>query len=114
MTAIDFIDAPHRRVARLPANNNKREVQLGVCALGYIGLEVSDLRRWRTFATDLLGLMDVSASPGALKLRMDSRDWRIAVNHGAKDDLVFAGFEVPDVAALAAVVASLKSIDVQK
>ena len=111
MTAIDLIDVP--TAARLPANNNKREVQLGVSALGYIGLEVSDLPRWRTFATDFLGLMDVSATPDALKLRMDSREWRIAVNQGAKDDLVFAGFEVPDAAALAAVVASLKSIDVE-
>jgi len=111
MTAIDLIDAP--TAAKLPANNNKREVYLGVSALGNIGPEVSDLPRWRTFATDLLALMDVSASPDALKLRMDSREWRIAVNQGAKDDLVFAGFEVTDAAALAEIAASLKSIDVE-
>jgi biphenyl-2,3-diol 1,2-dioxygenase len=44
---------------------------------------------------------------------MDSREWRIAVNRGANDDLVFAGFEVNDAAALAEIVASLKSIDVE-
>jgi hypothetical protein len=59
MTAIDLIEAP--TAAKLPANNNKREVYLGVSALGNIGPEVSDLPRWRTFATDLLGLMEVSA-----------------------------------------------------
>jgi hypothetical protein len=31
---------------------------MGVSALGYIGLEVADLRQWQSYATSILGLMD--------------------------------------------------------
>ena len=42
---------------------------MGVSALGYIGLEVPDLRAWRSYATGFLGLMDASPSDGELRLR---------------------------------------------
>ena len=86
---------------------------MAVSALGYLGFEVSDLPAWRTFATDFLGLMDVSGSRDELKLRLDSRDWRIAVSPGPADDLAFAGFEVADSEAMEKVLARLKSIDVK-
>lgn len=84
-----------------------------VSALGYLGFEVSDLAAWRTFATDFLGTMNVSASTDELKLRVDSRAWRISVRTGPLDDLAFAGFEVPDAAAMDKVIASLKAIDIK-
>lgn len=86
---------------------------MGVSALGYLGFEVSDLPAWRAFATDFLGTMNVAVSEEELKLRIDSRDWRIAMSKGPRDDLVFAGFEVPDAAALEGVIASLKAIGVE-
>ncbi|HUO93023.1 MAG TPA: VOC family protein [Rhizomicrobium sp.] len=86
---------------------------MDVSALGYLGFEVSDLAAWRIFATDFLGLMDVSESADSLKLRLDSRDWRIAVREGARDDLVFAGFEVADPGALDGLAARLASLGVE-
>lgn len=83
-----------------------------VSALGYLGFEVSDLPAWRKFATDFLGLMNVADSTDELKLRLDSRDFRIAVQKGPADDLAFAGFEVANAKAMGAVLASLKAIDV--
>ncbi len=86
---------------------------MAVTALGYLGFEVSDIAAWRSFATDFLGTMNVSDSPDSLKLRVDSREWRIAVNKGPRDDLVFAGFEVPDAAAMEQVVARLNGLGIE-
>jgi biphenyl-2,3-diol 1,2-dioxygenase len=82
---------------------------MGVSALGYIGLEASDLAAWRRYATGFLGLMEASSSDAELRFRADVRAWRIAVSQGKADDLAFAGFEVRDAAALAEVCASLKA-----
>jgi biphenyl-2,3-diol 1,2-dioxygenase len=82
---------------------------MGVSSLGYIGLEVTDLEAWRSYATNFLGLMDASDSNAELRLRADVRAWRIAVTQGKSDDLAFAGFEVRDAASLAGVCESLKA-----
>src|SRR5438045_2545655 len=84
---------------------------MGVSALGYVGFEVSDLAAWRRYATEFLGLMYVSTADD-LRFRTDSRAWRIAALKGSRDDLAFLGLEFPDAAALAAVAAQLKAIDI--
>lgn len=65
-----------------------------VKALGYIGLSVSDLEAWSSFARDELGLVVVERSDGALDLRVDDYAWRIRLEQGEADDLSFAGWEV--------------------
>lgn len=82
---------------------------MSVSALGYIGLEVTDLRQWRSYATNFLGLMDASQSDAELRLRADVRAWRISISQGQADDLAFAGFEVRDAASLVGVCDSLKA-----
>lgn len=82
---------------------------MGVSALGYIGLEVADLRHWRSYATSFLGLMDASQSDAELFFRADVRAWRISVSQGKADDLAFAGFEVRDAASLVGVCDSLRA-----
>ena len=64
---------------------------MSISALGYLGLSVSDPEAWRGFACDVLGLM-----PGSSKdrVRIDSRDWRVALHEGPEDDLAYVGFEV--------------------
>lgn len=64
---------------------------MSVSALGYVGLCVSDRVAWRRFACDVLGMMPGSSED---RLRIDSRDWRIALHEGGKDDLAYVGFEV--------------------
>ncbi len=69
-------------------------------ALGYLGLEVSDLVAWTDFATQVLGLQAVPRDDGTLDLRMDGYATRIRLHQGPRDDLAYAGWEVKDEAAL--------------
>jgi len=69
--------------------------------LGYLGIEVSDLDVWRRFASEVLGLAVGMARPdGALPLRMDGHAHRFLLHEGAKDDVAYIGWELPDRAAL--------------
>jgi len=76
-------------------------------ALGYIGIEVSDLARWRHFATLTLGLQAVDNPAGGFDLRMDNYAVRVRVTEGPRDDLLFTGWEVRDGAALEQLAARL-------
>jgi 2,3-dihydroxybiphenyl 1,2-dioxygenase len=71
-------------------------------ALGYLGLEVSDVAQWRTFAADVLGLQVVDRADGTVDLRMDHYATRIRLHEGPRDDLAYAGWEVRDAAAVEA------------
>jgi 2,3-dihydroxybiphenyl 1,2-dioxygenase len=77
-------------------------------ALGYIGLEVSDLARWTDFAGATLGLEVVQREEGGIDLRMDDYAWRLRLNEGARDDLAFMGWEVRDAGQLEALADSLE------
>lgn len=69
-------------------------------ALGYVGLEVSDLLAWRNFACDELGLQWLPRDDGTVDLRIDDYATRIRLHEGPRDDLAYAGWEVRDQAAL--------------
>lgn len=77
---------------------------VNVRALGYLGIEVSDLDRWAAFATDILGLAIAGRGPGGtLYLQMDERHHRIALHPGPADDLAYNGWETGSAAELAAI-----------
>ena len=78
----------------------------GPAQLGYIGLEVSDLTRWKGFASEILGL-GVEVYDDLTYLRMDEYAWRICLSHGARDDINLLGWEVADAAALDALATRL-------
>ncbi len=82
---------------------------MSVANLGYVGFEVSDLEAWRTYGSDILGMMAVDGPAGDLRFRLDDLAWRIAISQGDKDDIVLAGFEVADAAHLDAVAARLEA-----
>jgi 2,3-dihydroxybiphenyl 1,2-dioxygenase len=65
-------------------------------ALGYVGIEASDLLAWRTFASDILGLPWSSREDGTADLRMDNYATRIRLQPGPRDDIVYVGWEVRD------------------
>ena len=46
---------------------------MGIQALGFIGVKVSNPDAWSTFATDVLGLMKVKSPAGETRLRSRSR-----------------------------------------
>lgn len=77
-------------------------------ALGYLGLEVSDPGQWRHFATTILGLQAIDLPEGGFCLRMDNAAARLFVSQGPADDIAFAGWEVRDASALAALTTRLE------
>lgn len=75
---------------------------MDIRALGYLRLETTKLAEWRTYALDLLGMVEASGTTeDTLCLRMDDRAHRIVVRAGGSDRLLAAGWEVADAAALA-------------
>ncbi len=71
-----------------------------VIALGYVGVEARDSRRWIAFAEEVLGLRATETEDGLVLLRMDERAYRIAVHPGNRDGLAYLGWELPNVPAL--------------
>ncbi len=70
---------------------------MAISRLGYLGFEVSDVAAWERFAVDMLGLLvSERRSDGSVAFRIDDQAQRIVVHPGARDDLVYTGFEVDD------------------
>lgn len=78
-------------------------------ALGYVGLEVSDLLAWQVFACDELGLHWSPRDDGTVDLRIDDYATRIRLHVGPRDDLAYAGWEVRDQAALSSLAQRLQA-----
>jgi 2,3-dihydroxybiphenyl 1,2-dioxygenase len=77
---------------------------MGVTQLGYIGIGVSDVDAWQEYAGTVLGMeLAGREEDGTLRLRMDDYAYRIVLHPSGEDDLIFAGWEVKDEAALAEV-----------
>jgi len=67
---------------------------MGVCSLGYVRLETTDLDAWKVFGGDFLGLMQVDgADPSSLYFRMDHYPARFVVTPGAESKMAAMGFE---------------------
>ena len=87
---------------------------MSVIGLGYIGLNVSNVSAWRTWATEFVGVMEAPASPaGTVRLRIDDHAWRIALEPGDADDLAWVGFELAGPVELADLRARLVADGVQ-
>lgn len=82
---------------------------MSVRALGYLGLGVSRLEEWREFSTNILGASVSDANDGGLRLRVDSRAWRIAIEPSGEDDIIYAGWEVAGPAELNAMIAKIEA-----
>jgi len=90
----------------------------GLGGLGYVGIDAPDPIGWRRFATDVCGLepalippgpraagMPVAsqggaeeagvAADGSVFLKMDRRQWRLAVHPAETPGLAYLGFELP-------------------
>ena len=86
---------------------------MAATTLGYVVIESVDLPLWRKFAVDTLGLMEGSPGPdGSLRLRIDERPFRIAVQRGQQNRFVSVGWEFKNAASLAGCVAGLREAGV--
>ena len=70
---------------------------MGISAFGYLGIGVSDIERWRAFATeDVLGFEEVErAEDGTVYYRIDEYHHRFALHPTGENDAVYIGWEVP-------------------
>jgi len=63
-----------------------------ITCLGYYVMGVSDLKEWRTFAEDILGLMVSYEDDEYMTLRADEYEMRIALEKNGLDDFMAAGW----------------------
>ena len=68
---------------------------MNISGLAYVAAETTDLTRWKRYAEGVLGMMTAPAPDGGLYVRMDERQFRFAVQRGARDAYVVSGWEVP-------------------
>ncbi|MGE0775787.1 MAG: VOC family protein [Sphingomonadaceae bacterium] len=68
---------------------------MAIQELGYLVFGSADIAGWRELGTDVIGLMATDAIDGATYLKMDDRDFRIAIVPDSEERLIGAGFEAP-------------------
>ena len=81
---------------------------IDIRGLAYVVAESTDIAQWKAYAEGVLGMMTAPAPGGGLYVKMDERQFRIAVQAGARDAYVASGWEVLNQAAFDAGVAVLE------
>src|SRR6267142_387934 len=77
-------------------------------ALAYVVVESTDASKWKTYAEQVLGMVTSPAPDGGLYLKMDERNFRLAIVKGAADRYLASGWEVADKKAFDEAVAAVK------
>lgn len=72
---------------------------MDIRGLAYVVAQTTDVPRWKNFAENVLGMMTTTAPGGGLYVRMDERQFRFAVEPGARDAYLASGWEVANQAA---------------
>ena len=72
-----------------------------------MGIGVSDLAAWKTYALDVLGVEAIERG-SRLDLRYDDQVWRLSLTASGEDDLTFIGLEVSSIEALETLTKKLK------
>ena len=87
---------------------------MDIRALSYVGIEATDIVKWESFGTEVLGTPASRPSDDGsrLLLRMDERTYRFDVRRGATDTLLWLGWEMPSAAALKEAEAELRAAGV--
>lgn len=85
---------------------------IDISGLAYVVAESTELGRWTAYAQGVLGMMTETSSDGGLYIKMDERQFRIAVRPGARDAYVASGWEVRDQTRFERAVATLQKADV--
>lgn len=81
-------------------------------ALAYIVAETTDVSKWQQFGEQMVGASSAAAANGGLYLKLDERDYRIAVVKGEADRYVASGWEVANAQDFAEVVAAIQKAGV--
>lgn len=81
---------------------------MDIRGLAYVVAETTDLTAWAAYARDVLGMMVKARADGALEVKMDQRQFRIAVQPGPRNAYVASGWEVLDHDGFKAALAALE------
>ena len=84
-----------------------------IAGLAYVVAETTDLNRWKSYAEGVLGMMTAPSPDGGLYIRMDERQFRFAIQVGARDAYVVSGWEVTTQADFEAALAALRQAGVE-
>jgi extradiol dioxygenase len=85
-----------------------------VRSLGYVGVESPQYKVWEDIGPEVFALpLGVPASDGAVRLRVDDYDYRIAVHPGERNRVLYVGWELAREEELEAAIAELSDADVQ-
>ncbi|MEM0954008.1 MAG: VOC family protein [Pseudomonadota bacterium] len=87
---------------------------MSIQSLGYVLIESTDPDQWRSFGTEVLGLMIAPGMPddGTVYLKADERPFRFAIVAGNTDRLTLCGWEMQDAAAFQSACAALDTAGV--
>ena len=69
---------------------------MSIRELGYVIFGSPDLAQWRSFGEQILGMAAADGPGDSLYLKMDDRDYRIAIIPGAEERFIAAGWGVAD------------------
>jgi extradiol dioxygenase len=72
---------------------------MAVSQVAYVGIGVSNMASWQSFAADVLGLQVRKGDDGTVYLRMDEYHHRIALHPSGEDDVLYVGLQAPTHAA---------------
>lgn len=82
---------------------------MGVTALGYLGINVSDVEAWGRLVTDVLGFQVLPRDgDSVVDLRMDAYRQRFSLYPGNQDGIAYIGWETADRTGLDALAATLE------
>jgi 2,3-dihydroxyethylbenzene 1,2-dioxygenase len=85
-----------------------------VTELGYLGLHISDVKAWKSYATECVGFEWLDEGEGdRFYLRMDNWHHRFVLHAGAQDDLAYIGWRVPDAESLEQMERQLREADIR-
>ena len=58
---------------------------MNIQGLAYVVAQTTDMAKWRTYAEGVLGMMAQPGPDGGLYVKMDERQFRMAVQRGERD-----------------------------
>jgi 2,3-dihydroxybiphenyl 1,2-dioxygenase len=91
----------------------RRELDVKLHSLGYVGINTGHLDDWTTYANRFLGMQLVDRSRSGATFRMDDRKQRLVVQQDAGEGPAFYGWETFDAAAMERLAADLEGAGVE-
>jgi 3,4-dihydroxy-9,10-secoandrosta-1,3,5(10)-triene-9,17-dione 4,5-dioxygenase len=82
---------------------------IDIRALGYFVAQTDNLKEWKDYAEQVLGMMTAPAPEGGLYIKMDERPYRMLILEGDKKSYVSSGWELASLESFQAATAELDS-----